>query len=70
VHEVCSCLGFSYVEKIIEDTVSIGLIGETVGNEERIALEASRVWRAVRHLDGPGRSPWSLWVITKEIVSL
>jgi hypothetical protein len=65
VHEVCSCLGFSYVENHRGYRLN-RLIGETVGHEERIALEASRVWRAVRHLDEPGRQPWSLWVITKE----
>jgi hypothetical protein len=65
VHEVCSCLGFSYVENHRGYRLN-RLFGETVGNEERIALDASRVWRAVRHLDEPGREPWSLWIITKE----
>ncbi len=65
VHEVCSCLGFSYVKNHQGYRLN-RLIGETVGNEERIALEASRVWRAFRHLDEPGREACSLWVITKE----
>lgn len=65
VHEVCSCLGFSYVDNHRGYRIN-RLIGETVGKEERIALEASRVWRAFRHLDEPGREPWSLWIITKE----
>lgn len=65
LHEVCSSLGSSYVENHRGYRLN-RLIGETVGQEERIALEASRVWRALRHLDEPGREPWSLWVITKE----
>jgi len=65
VHEVSACMGFSYVE-IHRGYRLNRLITETAGREERMALDASRVWRAFRHFDQPGHEPRSLWVITRE----
>jgi hypothetical protein len=65
VHEVCACMGFSYVERHRGYHLN-RLISETIGLEERIALDASRIWRALRHFEQPGQEPRSQWVITKE----
>lgn len=65
VHEVCACLGFSYLERHKGYNLD-RLITQTVGQEERIASAASLVWRAFKHFDGPGQEASSLWVVTRE----
>ncbi len=65
VHEVCACMGFSYVEQHRGYRLN-RLITETVGDEERITLDDSRVWRAFRHFDQPGQESRTQWVITRE----
>jgi len=65
VHEVCACLAFSYLERHRGYNLD-RLITQAVGQEEKIALAASLVWRAFKHFDELGQEASSLWVVTRE----